>query len=636
MSHTSDYKQLGAEGEAQEDDSSFASWLPPLLKVEPTPGAPPATLTGLGPASAPRASLFPPSVPGMDDDAAADAAALAAELERALDDEDDEPTRVISQLFPGLAPRPRARSSESPPRALASGSGTPPPPIISAPTTESTATESPSPESPESPESLATPASSTPNADGPALAEDREPAAAEETELLALILESSSKRSAPPPVRISEPAVVIAESVAFSVQDLPIPTAPGLELYSVERERPTSPSARKFTPPSETLPRVTPLRSDPPWAATVRPNARPRSRAAVRIALFAFAASALLTVLILRALMPGKGSVLVTATGSMGMPVENAQVLVDGTVACSPVPCRVNQLKAGRHSVTVKAPGYQPLADKTLTVAAGEEALIHFGLTPEDNAGLHVRLKTRGIRVSLNGEDRGEAPLTLGGLPPGEHTVRFTGSAYAPFEQKVTLKPNAVLTLTPELLPLQAVIAIQAGPGLEHAAVEVIGGPQRKAVVDLPARIEVAANGKYLVRATRPGYQDYEAEVTFAEGETEKEVRIELRPAHAAGSPGWTQPNPVVLEESVPRSNSAGTLSPSGAGASPSGAGTLSLNSIPISSVLVNGRPVGSTPRQIQLPPGSHSVIFVHPKLGRKSMNVNVLPGKTAIAATRF
>jgi serine/threonine-protein kinase len=66
------------------------------------------------------------------------------------------------------------------------------------------------------------------------------------------------------------------------------------------------------------------------------------------------------------------------------------------------------------------------------------------------------------------------------------------------------------------------------------------------------------------------------------------------------------------------------------------GTGTLNINSIPISNVLVDGRPVGPTPRSMPVAAGKHQVTFVHPTKGRKSISVNVVAGKTALAATKF
>jgi len=64
--------------------------------------------------------------------------------------------------------------------------------------------------------------------------------------------------------------------------------------------------------------------------------------------------------------------------------------------------------------------------------------------------------------------------------------------------------------------------------------------------------------------------------------------------------------------------------------------GKISINSIPVSSVLVDGKPVGQTPTRVTVPAGPHSVTFIHPEKGRKSVSVQVPPGGNATAVTRF
>ncbi|MGC4070093.1 MAG: PEGA domain-containing protein [Polyangiaceae bacterium] len=67
------------------------------------------------------------------------------------------------------------------------------------------------------------------------------------------------------------------------------------------------------------------------------------------------------------------------------------------------------------------------------------------------------------------------------------------------------------------------------------------------------------------------------------------------------------------------------------------GQGTLNINSIPQSNVLLDGRPLGKTPRAgVSVPGGSHTVVFIHPEHGRKQVVVTVIPGRTATAAVRF
>jgi serine/threonine-protein kinase len=63
---------------------------------------------------------------------------------------------------------------------------------------------------------------------------------------------------------------------------------------------------------------------------------------------------------------------------------------------------------------------------------------------------------------------------------------------------------------------------------------------------------------------------------------------------------------------------------------------TLSITSNPASNVVVDGRPLGSTPREVSVSPGEHSVVFIHPSKGRKSARVRAVAGKTASLAVEF
>jgi hypothetical protein len=70
---------------------------------------------------------------------------------------------------------------------------------------------------------------------------------------------------------------------------------------------------------------------------------------------------------------------------------------------------------------------------------------------------------------------------------------------------------------------------------------------------------------------------------------------------------------------------------------SATGEGTLNINSIPVANVVLDGRPMGSTPLVgIKVSAGPHSVIFVHPELGRKAAGATVTAGKTSTVAVRF
>lgn len=88
---------------------------------------------------------------------------------------------------------------------------------------------------------------------------------------------------------------------------------------------------------------------------------------------------------------------------------------------------------------------------------------------------------------------------------------------------------------------------------------------------------------------------------------------------------------PVTLPEQPPLAVAA--TSPVAAGAS---VGSLNVTSSPPANVLLDGRPLGTAPRLVQVPPGRHTVLFIHPLYGRRSVSVNVRAGQTTSASADF
>jgi hypothetical protein len=67
-----------------------------------------------------------------------------------------------------------------------------------------------------------------------------------------------------------------------------------------------------------------------------------------------------------------------------------------------------------------------------------------------------------------------------------------------------------------------------------------------------------------------------------------------------------------------------------------SGVGLLNINSIPASNVVLDGRPLGRTPKiGVRVAPGPHTVVFIDGKR-RVVRGTNVVAGKTAVVAARF
>lgn len=107
------------------------------------------------------------------------------------------------------------------------------------------------------------------------------------------------------------------------------------------------------------------------------------------------------------------------------------------------------------------------------------------------------------------------------------------------------------------------------------------------------------------------------------------------------GNEGGDDPQPAAVptETTAPQPESP----PAASGAPPSSPKVnekiafVNVNSIPVTKVLIDGRPIGTTPKlRVPVAPGSHKVQFIHPNLGRKTISVTLSAGETKTVSTRF
>ncbi len=334
---------------------------------------------------------------------------------------------------------------------------------------------------------------------------------------------------------------------------------------------------------------------------------------------------------------PKTGKLVVTVAGPGGKAVDNVEVLVDGEPVCSASPCIREALPAGTHVVSVKAKGYQATAGKALTVEAGKDLAENVELLPEaGGGGLKVTAEGTGLKLFLDGKEIGPLPQEVKDLEPGQHTVKIAGNDnIAPYEEKVTVSADKVLDLSPKLKLVKGSITINLGEDTKGAKIFLVDGGKRKALSkqSFPLTIEVPAEKEYTVVAEKKGFDDFEERVAFDDGKAEKSVTIDLSSESDSSS---SSSSSASTGSSSTGTSSRPSPSPAPA-ASASGQGTLNINSIPVSNVILDGKPLGSTPKiGVKVSAGSHTVVFVHPQFGRKVRAVTVAPGASTSATTKF
>ncbi|MEI9950864.1 MAG: PEGA domain-containing protein [Pseudomonadota bacterium] len=334
-------------------------------------------------------------------------------------------------------------------------------------------------------------------------------------------------------------------------------------------------------------------------------------------------------------LLPKKGSMVLTVAGPGNKQVDTVEVYVDGKKKCEASPCRVVDLAAGTHLVKVTAAGYQPTADQAVKISNGDEAVQNIALTrASDGTGIRVTAEGRGIKLSVDGKEIGPLPQELKELPPGDHLVHLDGGErYDSFEKHITVEADQMQTVEPKLRVKKGLATIKLGDNAESAKVLLVSGSERRPLPQLPITVDISVDKPYSIVATRKGFTDFEQRVAFEDGQAERTFLVNLTavgseppapapaPAPAPRAPNWAAPAPAPAPAPRPAS----------------GNGTVNLNAIPPSNVLLDGRPMGQTPRMgVSVAPGPHTVVFVNSEHGRKAKTITVEAGKSATVVVHF
>jgi hypothetical protein len=377
--------------------------------------------------------------------------------------------------------------------------------------------------------------------------------------------------------------------------------------------RATEPSAVQSVPPPASMP------SYPPSLAPA-----PGRGGGLDTRMLGLGGIALLAVIavIVFLTLPRSGALVVTVSGPGDVAVDAVEVFVDDKLVCSSSPCRAEGLSAGVHIVKVEAQGYPKMAGRAVGIESGRDGVLELTLgAAGGGTGLRVPALGEFLRVQVDGEDRGALPVELTDLEPGMHTVRIAGNErYSPFEQKVEIRAGHMLDLKPGLKVLKGRARLVAGTGAQGARVLLHCVGQDRLLVQLPTSVDVDAQKPCKLTASRDGYNEFAQQLTFEEGEAEKTFTVSL--IQAGG-----------VAEADQAKGKSDTGEPAAAAG---GTGTIRCNSIPASTVVVGGRPLGSTPTSTKVPAGTYTVMFVHPEKGRKAVTVSVKAGQTAVASANF
>ncbi|WP_394838393.1 protein kinase [Pendulispora rubella] len=368
--------------------------------------------------------------------------------------------------------------------------------------------------------------------------------------------------------------------------------------------------------------------------------------------LFVLLAAALLVVsatTLLIVFVPRTGKVAVRVSDPKGMMYNRVEIFLDGKKQCDTSPCLVEGVSAGAHNVKVLGADGS-VSERAVVAESRKEVPVDVVLASNASrptTGLRVAANQPGMKLLVDGREAGLLPQEVRDLSPGEHKIRIVGNErYEPLERVVTLAKDEMQDLgSMSLKVLRGKVTITLGtPG---AKVYLVSGPDRRDLPTFPISVDIDTSNKaWNLEASRFGFSDYRQPISFADGQAEKTFNVQLEPkvplpqfaaANPRTAPAAPPPakerseGPTMLPDRNAPAAAASDYSGTSQQAGPGGEAFLNINSIPASSVVLDGKPIGSTPKvRISVPPGNHTVVFVNAEQGlRKSVQVSVAAGDT-------
>ena len=220
-----------------------------------------------------------------------------------------------------------------------------------------------------------------------------------------------------------------------------------------------------------------------------------------------------------------------TATINVTTPVEDAdvEVKVNGVIR-GVAPCTIERIPAGDVVIEAGAPGYKPFVQ---VAKLGEAESLDVEIRLEINpASLKIVSLPEGARVYFDNNFKGETPLSLENVEPGEHRIRVEKDGHDPLARSVRLERGMEATEEFRLKANTGILSVLTEPDGVSVFVDGVKAgetaPADTKGVSLQLDIPGLSEGTHSVKFVKPGFFDRTEEYEIRRGETLSK-RIELK-----------------------------------------------------------------------------------------------------------
>ncbi len=233
-------------------------------------------------------------------------------------------------------------------------------------------------------------------------------------------------------------------------------------------------------------------------------------------------------------LLPRDGSLEI----ALSEPTTPVSVYLDGVKKCDVTPCEIADVHAGARVITVLAPGFER-SQTEVSVIAGQLTQMTLPMKAQQPPpaptvqGVRAKSSQSEVEIFIDGDRRGELPIELTDLTPGQHRVLLSASdRYISLEQVVEIEPGVVLDLgSIELTLLRGVLTLEVRTPRTRVLMGTKG--QRSSQKDIrgpwPRELELEP-GHYDVIGAKDGFHPVAYSVTVDDAHPAPHVVIDLEP----------------------------------------------------------------------------------------------------------
>ncbi len=200
---------------------------------------------------------------------------------------------------------------------------------------------------------------------------------------------------------------------------------------------------------------------------------------------------------------------------------QGAQVLIDGTFA-GITPRKIDRVPSGAREIEIRIEGHQPFR-QTLQLTAGDERDMHIRLNPLPGS-LELTSIPDGARIYVNHERRGETPLRLDEITPGEYHIRAELQGFAAADTTLTVENDTVSSHEFRLERDSGTIILTTEPAGVRVMLDGVEVgrtvPGESDVLSVPFTMDYVSAGERTLELAREGYYSLTRQLNIEVGKT--------------------------------------------------------------------------------------------------------------------